>query len=189
MEMEEYGAAYFVKKNLQTIWNLYLLFTKQSKCDVKRKPNHNTRARVSSIHTRSVFNKFAVSRICNLDADERRKLRNPVSPPYLGITLHIWYFWRSERRLRLRRRILFLTLCLFSNPQQGLKLRKQRSTGDLDKKGTTGNTSIRSTASSASWMSNDSAQSAVTSGSHHTDSNASFVVEVSQVSGQGVPFH
>ncbi|CAG7837111.1 unnamed protein product [Allacma fusca] len=58
---------------------------------------------------------------------------------------------------------------------KGLKLRKQRSTGDLDKRGT--NSSIRSTGSSASWMSNDSAQSAVTSGSHHTDSNASFVVE------------
>lgn len=62
---------------------------------------------------------------------------------------------------------------------QGLKLRKQRSTGDLDKRGT--NSSIRSTGSTTSWMSSDSAQSAVTSGSHHTDSNASFVVEVSQV--------
>lgn len=60
--------------------------------------------------------------------------------------------------------------------KQGLKLRKQRSTGDLDKKGNP--TKIRSTGSSSSWMSNDSAQSAVTSGSHHTDSNASFVVEV-----------
>ena len=59
---------------------------------------------------------------------------------------------------------------------QGLKLRKQRSTGDLVKGGT--NTSIRSTGSTTSWMSSDSAQSAVTSGSHHTDSNASFVVEV-----------
>ncbi|ODN03851.1 Junctophilin-3 [Orchesella cincta] len=62
---------------------------------------------------------------------------------------------------------------------KGLKLRKQRSTGDLDKRGT--NSSIRSTGSTTSWMSSDSAQSAVTSGSHHTDSNASFVVEDEQM--------
>ncbi|XP_021949470.1 junctophilin-1 isoform X2 [Folsomia candida] len=64
---------------------------------------------------------------------------------------------------------------------KGLKLRKQRSTGDLvDKRGT--NSSIRSTGSSTksstSWMSNESA---VTSHSHHTDSNASFVVEDEQM--------
>ncbi|KAK5646421.1 hypothetical protein RI129_004885 [Pyrocoelia pectoralis] len=55
----------------------------------------------------------------------------------------------------------------------GLKLKKQRSTGDLEK----GNGSIRSTGSTASWMSTDSAQSAMTNASVHTDSNASFVVE------------
>lgn len=55
----------------------------------------------------------------------------------------------------------------------GLKLKKQRSTGDLEK----GNGSIRSTGSTASWMSTDSAQSAMTNASLHTDSNASFVVE------------
>ncbi|KAK4879796.1 hypothetical protein RN001_007942 [Aquatica leii] len=55
----------------------------------------------------------------------------------------------------------------------GLKLKKQRSTGDLEK----GNGSIRSTGSTASWVSTDSAQSAITNASIHTDSNASFVVE------------
>ncbi|XP_066900971.1 junctophilin-1 isoform X2 [Halyomorpha halys] len=56
------------------------------------------------------------------------------------------------------------------------KIRKQRSTGDLEKRGTSGG-SIRSTGSSASWVSTESSQSGVTSGSMHTDSNASFVVE------------
>lgn len=60
---------------------------------------------------------------------------------------------------------------------QGLKIRKQRSTGDLEKKGTGGGGSIRSNASSASWMSMESSQSQA-SASVHTDSNASFVIEV-----------
>ncbi|KAF2899921.1 hypothetical protein ILUMI_06260 [Ignelater luminosus] len=55
----------------------------------------------------------------------------------------------------------------------GLKIKKPRSTGDLEK----GTGSIRSTGSSASWVSADSAQSAMTNASLHTDSNASFVVE------------
>lgn len=59
--------------------------------------------------------------------------------------------------------------------RQGLKIRKQRSTGDLEKRGTGG--SIRSNASSASWMSTESSQSQA-SASVHTDSNASFVIEV-----------
>ncbi|XP_059473412.1 junctophilin-1 isoform X2 [Neocloeon triangulifer] len=46
---------------------------------------------------------------------------------------------------------------------QGLKMRKQRSTGDLEKRGTSA--SLRSTGSSASWVSTDSAHSAVTAGS------------------------
>lgn len=62
-----------------------------------------------------------------------------------------------------------------SFPMQGLKIRKQRSTGDLEKRGTGG--SIRSNASSASWMSTESSQSQA-SASVHTDSNASFVIEV-----------
>lgn len=62
----------------------------------------------------------------------------------------------------------------------GLKLKKQRSTGDLEKRGgTTG--SIRSTGSTASWMSTDSAQSAMTNASIPSDSNASFVVEDEQM--------
>jgi len=57
------------------------------------------------------------------------------------------------------------------------KMRKQRSTGDLDKRG--GNSaSIRSTSSNASWISTESSQSGMTNASVHTDSNASFVVEV-----------
>lgn len=61
---------------------------------------------------------------------------------------------------------------------QGLKLTKQRSTGDLEKRGATG--SIRSTGSSASWVSTNSVESAMTNASIPSDSNASFVVEVIQ---------
>lgn len=43
---------------------------------------------------------------------------------------------------------------------QGLKLKKQRSTGDLEKRGTASG-SIRSTVSTASWISTGSSQSAV----------------------------
>lgn len=59
---------------------------------------------------------------------------------------------------------------------QGLRLKKQHSTGELEKRGTSA--SIRSTGSSASWMSTESSQSGMTAGSHHTDSNASFIAEV-----------
>ncbi|XP_024946791.1 junctophilin-1 isoform X3 [Cephus cinctus] len=60
----------------------------------------------------------------------------------------------------------------------GLKIRKQKSTSDLEKRGTGG--SIRSNASSASWMSTESSQSQA-SASVHTDSNASFVIEDEQM--------
>ncbi|XP_063977064.1 junctophilin-1 isoform X2 [Diachasmimorpha longicaudata] len=60
----------------------------------------------------------------------------------------------------------------------GLKIRKQRSTSDLETRGTGG--SIRSNASSASWMSTESSQSQA-SASVHTDSNASFVIEDEQM--------
>lgn len=88
---------------------------------------------------------------------------------------------------------------------QGLKLKKQRSTGDLEKRGTASG-SIRSTVSTASWISTGSSQSAISnkyvcptpppsppisstktfdsfnlfwflSRRTHTDSNASFTVD------------
>ena len=59
-------------------------------------------------------------------------------------------------------------------------MRKQRSTGDLDKRG--GNSaSMRSTSSNISWISTESSQSGMTNASVHTDSNASFVVEDEQM--------
>ena len=58
---------------------------------------------------------------------------------------------------------------------QGLKIRKQRSTGDLDRKGVIG--SIRSTGSTSSWMSSESNYAGVSVMSE--GSQASFVVEVS----------
>lgn len=57
---------------------------------------------------------------------------------------------------------------------KGFKMRKQRSTGELEKK-VSG--SIRSTASCTSWISTGSSQSAMGE-SYNTDSNASFIVEV-----------
>ena len=57
----------------------------------------------------------------------------------------------------------------------GLKIRKQKSTGDIQDspRRTTG--SVRSTISNLSHISADSAQSALTNVSMHTDSNLSFV--------------
>jgi len=61
------------------------------------------------------------------------------------------------------------------NLMQGLKIRKQRSTGDLDRKGTT-LSSIRSTGSTSSWMSSES--NYMTGASVMSEgSQASFVVE------------
>lgn len=54
---------------------------------------------------------------------------------------------------------MFYVFSLFS---QGLKMRKQRSTGDLEKRGTIASGSIRSTMSSASWISTGSEQSNLT---------------------------
>ncbi|XP_076325289.1 uncharacterized protein LOC143233201 [Tachypleus tridentatus] len=56
---------------------------------------------------------------------------------------------------------------------QGLKLKKQRSTGDIDRKGTSG--SVRSTRSVTSSVSSGSNHSAITRSSAHSDSNNSFV--------------
>ncbi|KAJ6648450.1 Junctophilin-3 [Pseudolycoriella hygida] len=63
----------------------------------------------------------------------------------------------------------------------GLKLKKQRSTGDLEKRGTVASGSIRSTVSTASWISTGSSQSAMSNKSAHTDSNASFTVDEEQL--------
>ncbi|GFW79002.1 hypothetical protein TNCV_214351 [Trichonephila clavipes] len=58
----------------------------------------------------------------------------------------------------------------------GLKIKKQRSTGDIDRRGVS---SIRSSGSNLSSASSESSQSGVThsqgGGSLHTDSNVSFV--------------
>jgi len=59
------------------------------------------------------------------------------------------------------------------NLMQGLRIRKQRSTGDLDRKGVIG--SIRSTGSTTSWMSSESNYAGVSIMSE--GSQASFIVE------------
>ena len=62
---------------------------------------------------------------------------------------------------------------------QGLKIRKQRSTGDLDTKGKGVLNSIRSTGSTSSWMSSESNYAGGHPGSVMSEgSQASFVVEV-----------
>ena len=73
--------------------------------------------------------------------------------------------------------LIFLTIFFFLILLQGLKLKKQRSTGDLDRKGVNPVTSIRSTGSNTSWMSSESGftggQSMMSEGS-----NQSFALEV-----------
>lgn len=69
---------------------------------------------------------------------------------------------------------------LVEKTKKGLlsKLRKQRSAGELDKRGTASVRSGGSGGSASSWVSSvESSHSAVTHGSLHTDSNASFIVE------------
>lgn len=64
-----------------------------------------------------------------------------------------------------------------SNIRNVFKMRRQRSTGDIQTNKAAGG-SIRSTGSSASWMSTGSAQSAYTAGDQPDDgSNASFIIE------------
>lgn len=59
------------------------------------------------------------------------------------------------------------------------KLRKQRSAGELDKRGTASVRSGGSGGSGSSWVSSvESSHSAMTHASLQTNSNASFVVEV-----------
>ena len=70
---------------------------------------------------------------------------------------------------------------------QGLRLKKQHSTGELEKRGTS--SSIRSTGSSASWRSTESSQSGMTNVSQHTDSNASFVAEVNYFKVSNIPLN
>ncbi|XP_045615335.1 junctophilin-1 isoform X2 [Procambarus clarkii] len=66
------------------------------------------------------------------------------------------------------------------NVFKGLKIRRQRSTGDIQTGRASG--SIRSTGSSASWMSTDSGQSAYTVGDVPDEgSNASFIIEDEQL--------
>jgi len=76
-----------------------------------------------------------------------------------------------------RRRGSLVEKSNIKNVFKGLKMRRQRSTGDIQTGRASG--SIRSTGSSASWMSTDSGQSAYTTGDVPDEgSNASFVVEV-----------
>ncbi|XP_054082896.1 junctophilin-1 isoform X2 [Zeugodacus cucurbitae] len=63
----------------------------------------------------------------------------------------------------------------------GFKMRKQKSTGDLEKRGTLTSSSVRSTASTSSWASTGSEQSNLTTRSAHTDSNASFTMDDEQL--------
>ena len=86
---------------------------------------------------------------------------------------------KSEESPSVRKRSLFDKhgrSSLKSTLAKGLKLRKQKSTGDIQEspRRPTGG-SVRSTISNISHTSADSAQSGVTTASVYTDSNASFV--------------
>ncbi|RZF33945.1 hypothetical protein LSTR_LSTR010428 [Laodelphax striatellus] len=89
---------------------------------------------------------------------------------------------RSDEPPARRRSLVEKSTNIKKSILSGLKIRKQRSTGDLEKRGTSGG-SIRSTGSSTSWVSTESSHSGITSASMHTDSNASFVVEDEHLDG------
>ncbi|XP_013789547.1 junctophilin-1-like [Limulus polyphemus] len=72
-----------------------------------------------------------------------------------------------------RRSLVEKSTSLKKSILQGLKLKKQRSTGDIDRKGVSG--SVRSTKSATNSVSSGSVISAITRTSAHSDSNASFV--------------
>ncbi|KAL7637806.1 UNVERIFIED_CONTAM: hypothetical protein RMT77_011418 [Armadillidium vulgare] len=79
-----------------------------------------------------------------------------------------------------RRRGSLVEKSNIKNVFKGLKMRRQRSTGDIGSGRASG--SIRSTGSSTSWMSSDSAQSAYTTGDVPDEgSNASFIIEDEQL--------
>ena len=73
--------------------------------------------------------------------------------------------------------LIFLTI-FFLILLQGLKLKKQRSTGDLDKKSVNPVTSIRSTGSNTSWMSSESGFTVGGQSMMSEGSNQSFALEV-----------
>ena len=85
---------------------------------------------------------------------------------------------RSDESPTQRRRSLFDKhgrTSLRKTLMQGLKLRKQKSTGDIQESPRRPTGSVRSTVSNVSHTSGDSSQSGVTSTSMYTDSNLSFV--------------
>ncbi|KAH9362104.1 hypothetical protein HPB48_002082 [Haemaphysalis longicornis] len=77
----------------------------------------------------------------------------------------------SRTRFRFWRELTVRVLCF-----QGLRIKKQHSTGDIDKRGVSSGSSLRSSGSNMSSASSESAQSGLTEA--HTDSNASFVSQV-----------
>ena len=91
--------------------------------------------------------------------------------PFLTYTFPAWIFYYYAKSFYVH---LGLDTSYFMFVFQGLKIRKQRSTGDLDRKGVMG--SIRSTGSTSSWMSSESNYAGASVMSE--GSQASFVVEV-----------
>ncbi|GBN19349.1 Junctophilin-3 [Araneus ventricosus] len=83
---------------------------------------------------------------------------------------------RSDEPPARRRSLVEKSTNLKKSILQGLKIKKQRSTGDIDRRGVS---SIRSSGSNLSSASSESSQSGVAhsqgGGSLHTDSNVSFV--------------
>ncbi|XP_076338381.1 junctophilin-1-like [Tachypleus tridentatus] len=80
---------------------------------------------------------------------------------------------KSDEPLPRRRSLVERSSNLKKSIIQTLRLKKQRSTGDIDRRGASG--SVRSTGSTTSSASSGSTHSAKTRTSGHTDSNVSFV--------------
>ena len=84
----------------------------------------------------------------------------------------IYIVWNQSNVLMYNLLVLFATFILHL---QGLKLKKQRSTGDINSKGVS---NIRSTGSTTSWMSSESGYPSAAGSVVSQGSDQSFAAEV-----------
>uniref|UniRef100_A0A8D8RNB0 Junctophilin-3 n=1 Tax=Cacopsylla melanoneura TaxID=428564 RepID=A0A8D8RNB0_9HEMI len=134
------------------------------------KPTKNLRASMTSLRSNEKGESGMVS---GAEAANERDRR--VDDSRGGFVLRA----RSDDVPQRRRSLVEKSSNIKKSILSGLKIKKQRSTGDLEKRGHSGG-SMRSTASSTSWVSTESSHSGSqgnVAGSVNDESNASFVVE------------
>ncbi|KAI5705298.1 hypothetical protein M8J76_015526 [Diaphorina citri] len=135
------------------------------------RPNKNLRASLTSLRSNEVAG-GAGGLPAGTEAAVERDRR--VDDSRGGFVLRA----RSDDPPQRRRSLVEKSSNIKKSILSGLKIKKQRSTGDLEKRVNSGG-SMRSTASSASWVSTESSHSGsgIIAGSVNDESNASFVVE------------